>query len=128
MRAPEIGDIGDRIDLVIRRGASFGPHQVSMANPDGTPVNLTGASVRGSIRVTHDAATAAADLVVTMIDALAGTFSFELPVSATATLAGGKNLADRAGAHVWDMEIEYADGIVRPLYWGVVQVMAEATR
>lgn len=127
MRAPAIGHIGDRIDLVIRQGASFGPHNVTMTNPDGTPVDLTGATVRGKLRMDYDDATAAADLAVTILDAPGGEFEFGLDANITAGLSAGRSLGDRAGAHVWDMEIEFAGGSIMPLYWGTAQVMAEAT-
>ena len=41
-----LGYIGERLDLLIRQGATFGPFDVTLANPDKTPVNLTGATVQ----------------------------------------------------------------------------------
>ncbi len=41
-----LGYIGERLDLLIRQGATFGPFDVTLANPDKTPVDLTGATVR----------------------------------------------------------------------------------
>lgn len=121
---PSIGDIGDRIDLVIRQGATFGPHQVTMANPDASPVNLTGAVVEASLTELDAAAAEAAVFTVAMTDPAAGQFEFWLSATITAGLRAGRSLTDRSGAYGWSMQITYADGTVRPLYWGAAQVVA----
>lgn len=45
-----LGYIGEKLDLLVRQGATLGPFAVTLTNPDNTPVNLTGATLRAHLR------------------------------------------------------------------------------
>lgn len=123
-----LGDIGERINLLIRQGATFGPHRVTLTSPDGSPVDLVGSVVRGQMRVRAGATGAPlADFAVAMIDAAGGIFEFGLSATVTAQLPAAAPGSDRAVAR-WDMELEDAAGRVIPLFWGEASVVKEVTR
>jgi hypothetical protein len=124
----QLGDIGERVDLLIRQGCTFGPHEVRLTNPDDTPVNLTGATVRGTIRKDYESPNISASLVVEWVDQAEGVFKFSLADTVTAELAAGKTVQLPHSLYVWDFEIEYLDGAIRPLFWGEVRVHPEVTR
>lgn len=41
-----LGYIGEKLDLLVKQGSTLGPFKVTLANPDQTPVDLTGATRR----------------------------------------------------------------------------------
>ena len=46
----QVGTRGERLDLIVRQGATLGPHTVTLTNPDGSAVNLTGCTIQGQVR------------------------------------------------------------------------------
>jgi hypothetical protein len=129
MTAPVLGDRGDRVDLLIRQGATFGPHEITLTNPDDTPVDLTGATVRAQMRrkaLTTGLPLATFDTPVT--DAAAGVFTLGLSAAATAALVAGEDPASLDSRAVWDLEVQDATGRVVPVYWGSVTIHREVTR
>ena len=128
MTVQTLGNIGTRLDLLIRQGATFGPFVCTMTNPDGTPVNLTGATIRGQIRKAPADTVVVASLVVTITDAAAGKYTFSLSDATTAAIAAGADVTKPASVYVWDLELQDAAGSVIPLYWGDVRVHREVTR
>lgn len=123
-----LGNIGERIDLRIRQGADFGPVRGTMTNPDGSPVNLTGCTLRGMVKKKPSDTLPAATFAVTVTDALAGRYEFTLPNTATFNLKAGPRIDAPESAYVWDMEMLDSQGRVVPLYYGDVQVLREITR
>jgi hypothetical protein len=47
---PQIGTKGSELDLLIRQGATFGPNSCTLTNPDNSPVNLTGATIKMQLK------------------------------------------------------------------------------
>lgn len=45
-----LGYIGEKLDLLIRQDATLGSFDATMRNPDGSAVNLIGATIRGQVR------------------------------------------------------------------------------
>lgn len=141
---PTVGQLGERLDLQIRQGATFGPVRFEMSSPDGSlvpapavppvpeaqyvPVNLTGCTIRGQIRRSVGDATPVAALVATITDALAGRYELSLPASVTAAMEAGATAFSRESLYAWDLELEDAGGRVMPLYYGQVRVWGEVTR
>lgn len=123
-----IGDSGARVDLLIRQGATFGPHTVVLTNPDTTPVNLTGCTLRAQIRRSTNAADIAATLAIDVTNASAGTFTYGLSAALTAALAAGSTYQSAESRYVWDLELEDTLGRVTALAFGDVYVQAEVTR
>lgn len=126
--AQQIGNIGERLNLLIRQGATFGPYRCTMTNPDGSPVDLTGASIVGQIRKRASDATAVADLQVTMVDRAAGVYEFGLSDETSAGITAGSDTTRPESLYVWDMELHDSLGRVIPLYYGDVRVFREVTR
>jgi len=125
---PTIGDIGQNLDLDIRQGATFGPHLVTIRNPDTSPVNITGWMFRGQIRKTAADATIAASFVSEIVSALNGQFRFWISDEATAAIAAGDNIMSAQSQYVYDFEAQDAAGNVVPLFYGAARVFREVTR
>lgn len=126
---PTLQNIGERLDLRIRQGATFGPFRVEMKNPDNSPVDLTGKTIRGQIRRSGLSGVLIVAFTVTMLNAVGGIFEFGLTDEQTATLfQPGENFLDSDSAYTWDMEIESANGQVTALYYGTVRSLREVTR
>ena len=126
---PVLGTKGGELDLLLKQGATFGPHQITLKDSANQPINITGATIRAQIRKTSDAATAVAtgDFVLTAPSMGVFTFGF----SSTATTALQVDTVSEAGTdsqYVWDMEIQYSDGRVYPLMYGKVSVFREVTK
>jgi hypothetical protein len=140
MATPKIGYYGERLDLLIRQGATLGPFEAQMFGPVdennpthvaqgyGDPINLTDCTIRGKIRKTALSATVTADLVCTITDALLGKYTFGLSATATALIPCGERVTDKASQYVWDLELVDALARVIPLYYGAVPVLREVTR
>ena len=125
----QIGTKGALLDLLIRQGATFGPVNVSATNPDTTPLNLTGATVRAQIRKTPSSATIDATAVITMVDAANGIFKFEFTAAETTLMtASDSGETDPLSTYVWDMEYVDAGTKVNPLMYGTVNVFREVTK
>lgn len=127
---PQIGTKGTELDLLIRQGATFGPIPASLKNPNTTPVDLTGATIRAQVRKTPTSAIGegcSATFVLT--NPSQGEFTWEFPASATQTLAAdSESELATASTYVWDMEVELANGRVIPLLYGKVNVFREVTK
>lgn len=127
MATPVIGKIGEKLDLLIRQGATFGPYKVHLATAT-APVDLTGCVIKGSIRKEIADVTPVATLDIVITDAVNGDFTYGLTVAKTVGLAAGATLKDPVGKHFWDMEITWVGGAVDPLFYGDVTVFREITR
>ena len=126
---PTIGFYGERLDLRIRQGATFGPVLATMMNPDRvTPVDLTGCVIRGQIRRKALDATVIATLECSITDAINGQYQFGLSETITVALAAGDTPEDPKSQYVWDLEMVDAAGRILPLYFGKVSVLREVTR
>jgi hypothetical protein len=113
-----LGDLGDVVELQIRQGSTFGPHHGVLANPDDTPMNLAGCTIRGQLRRNPGAGDPVA-FTCTITDPDEGEFTIELSDEATSELQPPK--------YVYDFELEDATGRVLPLFHGEVVVELEVT-
>jgi hypothetical protein len=128
MAVPVLGFAGEEYTLLIRQGATFGPVTATMRNPDTTPVDLTGCTIRGKIRKKALDAAVVATLTCTITNAVGGVYEFGLTDEQTAAIDAGEYMASSASKYVWDLEMEDAAGRVLPLYYGQVTVLREVTR
>ena len=121
-----VSNIGGAVTLQVAQGTTFGPVALTFTNPDGTPVNLTGAALAMEIRKTPSTPVlASATLIIT--NAAAGLAAMTLPDSVTSALQAGPNLGDPASQYVWDLKLTDASGYVsRPMY-GPMQIWREVT-
>jgi hypothetical protein len=123
-----IGSIGSPINLLIKQGSDFGPVTEILTNPDGSPVNLTDAILRGQIRKSGNDAALVADLAIEITDAPNGVFTWGLSNAVTELIPAGESVRDKASSYVWDMELVDSIGRVIPLHYGSVSVFREVTR
>lgn len=111
-----------RYDIEIEQGATW-LRTITVEDPNGEPINLTGYSARMQVRIGYDATSAILTLTSPdggiSIDPLTGTLS--LTASATQTAAMP------AGIHVYDLELVIGTTVDR-LVAGRARVYPEATR
>lgn len=129
MTLPKVTTLGERLDLELHQGASLLPVRHTLLNPNGTPVDLTGAVVRGQIR--RKALDVA--IVVSFNTRVApvpteGWYEFSLSDEQTQAITCGDKLTDPASLYEWDMEVEDALGDVRCTFYGTLRVKAGTTR
>lgn len=126
----QIGTKGAELDLLIRQGATFGPNSSRILNPNGTPVDLTGATIRAQIRKTPNSTLSpGATAVFTITNATNGQFNWEFSASDTTLLTADASGETAAGSqYVWDMELQDSTGRVLPLLYGKVSVYREVTK
>lgn len=121
---PQIGSKGAKLDILIRQGATFGPQLCRLTNPDNTPVNLTGSTIRCQLRKTADDPTSlgiTGTIVIT--NALNGEFTWEFTDEQTATLiADPVSETGPDSLYVYDMEMLDTTGRIIPLLEGNVNV------
>lgn len=125
----EIINKGKELNLTIRQGATFGPIVCTLKDSTGTPVDITGFTVRSQIRkspfyrkATGCAATCA------IVNGPAGQFSFEFLAADTTLLQVGETEDAPESQYQWDLEIEQPDGRVIPVVYGTVKVFREVTK
>ena len=134
-----IGNIGERMDLDIKQGATFrqmfemyGPidedNETHVAQGYGDPVDLTGCTIRGKIRKTRLSATVTCSFTCTITDPTLGKYEIFLSDTTTAAITAGEKITDKASKYTWDLELLDTLSYVTPLYHGDVYVKAEVTR
>lgn len=128
-QAPVLGDIGAEVALLVRQGADFGPHEVTLTNPDGSPVNLTGATLSAQMR--RRGLSAGAPLLtfgITVLDAANGLFEFGLTAAQTGALVPGETLAAAESRATWALDLLDTLGRSTPIFHGSVSIFREVVR
>lgn len=129
MATQTLGHAGEKMDLLIRQGADFGPVTATLTDPDGSPCDLTGCTFRGHIRRTRlSAELVAAFAFEIAADPTTGVVAWGLDNATTAAIEAGETTRDRASRYVYDIEMEDASGRVTPVLYGDVIVQSESTR
>jgi hypothetical protein len=123
-----LSNVGQKVDFQIRQGSDFGPVKLTFTNPDGTPVNLTGATLQAQIRKNVSDATQAASFTFNIVNAAQGIASMKLTSFQTAALQPGATIDDPGGRYIWDMELVDSSGSISSPMYGDLQVMREVTR
>lgn len=127
--ATMIGTKGAQLDLLIRQGASSGPHSMQLFNPDTSPMDITNVSFAAQIRKTPGAiGLPEATAIFDFVEPLIGKFTWEFVADETAELSAGIDENASDSLHVWDMEMTDSLGRVFPLLYGDVKVFREVTR
>lgn len=92
-----LGDVGTRYSLFMVNGTAYGPYRMSIALPDSTPVNLTGATLDARVWHPSDPYTALESLATDVVSAVGGTFDLSLDPTKLGKLAalnkGMRNLS-----------------------------------
>ncbi len=123
-----IGTFGERLDLHIKQGATFGPMRFEMVNPDDTSVDLSNCEIRSQIRQQASDASVVLDIDCPLTNPMLGKFEFSLSDEQTRLIDAGSSTEEMQNRFVWDMELEDGTGRVIPLYYGQVLVLREVTR
>lgn len=125
---PTIGNRGKRLDLIIKRGATFAPHLVHMLGKvSQEPIDLTGAVIRAGVRKDQSAASFY-PFTCAVVDALQGYFTFSMPKDVTAAIPYLGVHYEPANQYEWDLEIEFPSGFVMPVFYGIVKIVGEITQ
>jgi hypothetical protein len=130
MAAEVLEVIGERLDLVIRRGVTLGPipHVIVLDDEDETPFDLTGYVFRGYIRRTKKSVGAFTDFEFDTSRLSEGIYTFGIHADDTAGFLAGSTVSDVRSKYFWDTEMESPDGRVIPLFYGEIKVALEITR
>lgn len=123
----KISNLCARVDMELVQGATFGPVTHTLKNPDGTPVDLTGATLRGQVRRKASDPAVAANFVFTNTAPLTGSYTFELGADSTAALSAGDTLMAAASLYMYDIQLLDTLGRVLPLLYGSLRVFPEVT-
>lgn len=125
-----IGNFGAEESLDIRQGATFGPINATLTNPDTSPIDITGWMFRGQVRRSPTSTlTPGASFMFSITNASQGMFSFSISDEQTTLLqadALGANAP--ASQYVYDIEAELPDGRVLALMYGAARVFREVTK
>lgn len=125
---PEIGNIGAKVDLLIRQGGTFVVSLI-LQNQDGSPVDLAGATLVSQIRRRAlDPDPVVETFNITITNAAAGMANLLLTDDETAALVAGEKRTDPISQYVWDLELIDTLGATMPLLYGDVTVFREVTR
>jgi hypothetical protein len=134
MATARISTLGERRDLELHQGASLRPvrqYLARRATPEAepTPVDLTGAQVRGQIR----RKALAGEVVATFntriaTDPTEAWIEFWLTDEQTAAIPCGDALTDPESVYEYDIEVEDAGGNVDVALCGAVRIRAGVTR
>ena len=125
----QIGSIGERLDIILRQGSTLGPFIVTLTDSNGTPIDLTGATITGQVRKNAlDTGSPVATFDIVYINRVAGQFSFGMAKATTVAIPAGEYQQDEASQYKWDMEL--TDSLTRciPLYYGNFENFREVTR
>lgn len=126
MSIGKLGFIGEKLDLEIAQGKTFGPFLLKTLNPDGSPVDLTGYRFDSVIRKTPKSPVVAV-INCTITDPLAGEMTFGLDADATALIKAGSDMGQDESKYVWELEMTDPSGRVTPRYFGNVAVFRQLT-
>lgn len=124
-----IRNTGERLDFEQRQGSTWGPFTRTLTNPDGTPVDLTGVTLRGQIRKTALATTLQVAITFELApDPTEGWYRFWVPAADTEAFDVAEEIGDDDSRYRYDIEYVDASGRVIPDLWGYIRFQAEVTR
>ena len=110
--------MSSKLDLEIRRGDTF-YKTFTIKQPDGTPVDITGVSIRAQLRK-YVNSTIVVDLTTNILDASAGRWSLGLTPDETA------NIDFHYGKY--DVEFTFVGGKRQTIIFGNILISEDITR
>lgn len=116
-----IGNIGQRLDLQLRKGADDLLAEVTLTDSNGDPIDLTAAQLRASV---YRNGAKLCDLTCTPTDATAGVFQISMTHDQSATLLAATPLGSTV-RHDWGCDATLASGDVLPVLYGQAAVTRE---
>lgn len=109
------------LNIIVEKGATFS-RQITVKDASDVAVNLTGCQVRAKMRPSYESTDATA-FTMSITNASGGIVSWVISAETTAALDTGVS-----ANWVYDVEIEFGDGVVERILQGVAVVSPEATR
>jgi hypothetical protein len=106
-------------NIIVEQGSTFNK-QISVKDPAGVPIDLTGAVIRGMIRGTYNDVSPLATFTINCPTPTTGIFYIILSAAVTAAFDFVKAL--------YDIEIAYPDGTVVRILQGNVILSREVTK
>ena len=128
MMANQIGGKGSQLDILIRQGATFGPHRITLKDENSNSIVLTGFEFTGQIRKSISSAQVTAVIQTEIIDEQNGIIEISIPWNVTKDIPAGENEKDEKSLYLWDFEMRDPQNKVTPLFYGQVKVFREITR
>lgn len=109
-----------KYNILIQQGADYIQRVTVKESVSQVPVNITGCTVRGMVRVNYEDVAPVATFTCTIIDAVGGVFEFKLSSAQTTIL-------DFETGY-YDVEIVYPSTVVDRLLQGKAVLSKEVTR
>lgn len=109
-----------KYNILIQQGSDYIQKITVKESVSQLPVNITGCTVRGQIRVSVEDAAPAATFITSIVDGINGVFQISLTHTTTAELDFDTGF--------YDVEIEYPSGVIDRLLQGKVVLSREVTR
>jgi hypothetical protein len=106
-------------DLTIDQGASF-ELTFDLVGDDGYPINITGYVFSGQIRKTYYSTNPTANIIVTILNPVAGNTLLSISSSNTANIV--------AGRYVYDIKMKDTANVTSRVVEGIVTVTPQVTR
>lgn len=126
--ADVLNNWGAALDLEIRRGASFF-FDLQLTLDDGTPLDITGATVAAQIKKSRTSKLPPmASFVCSVTDYVLGKVHFELSPEDTEALPVADCPDSCLSSCQWDAAMTDGAGTVIPLFYGSVDILAEVTQ
>jgi hypothetical protein len=111
--------MGAYTDLTIDQGASF-DLTFDLVGDDGYPINVTGYEFSGQIRKTYYSTNPTANIIVTILNPVAGNTLLSISSSNTANIV--------AGRYVYDIKMKDTADVTSRVVEGIVTVTPQVTR
>lgn len=119
-----LGSKPARHDVFIRQGCGLGPYLIAITTSDGTPRDITGWQLEGSLRRSPKASEAVAEVNYDLTDPEAGQLRFWIDAADTFISCGESEL-DRESKYWLDIDLITLAGTRIPILRGPVSVAAK---
>ena len=119
-----LGATPARHEFFIRQGCGLGPYRLEITASDGTPRDITGWQLEGSLRRSTKAAAAVAEVKYELIAPADGTLRFWIDQADT-LLSCGESELDRESQYWLDVDLVTPAAFRIPILRGPVRVAAK---
>lgn len=107
------------VELTVDQGTSF-ENVLDLLNDDGTPYNLTGCSLSGQLRKSYYSSNAAANLIISVINAANGNANITMNSATTTNIT--------AGRYLYDIKLTDANNNVTRIVEGILTITPQVTK